>query len=143
MKNLIYAMLLVAGVPALCRAQSASDVLYVVKSPQFSKAIATSNLLINGVDTQSSEPMSKADAQKQFGTVKQSTVLVITPKANVKFITLSKLYANNGIDKTSQAFPIKVEGKMVADTSNFLIDEDAVKSVKINNNTINIKLNNN
>lgn len=86
----------------------------------------TRNLFVNAKDMESMEFVPTPEIKKYSPDA--NVALIMTPKSYVTLLTLSEFYNVRNIEKKYRN-KINVDGKAIADTTNFLIYDAGVKSV--------------
>ena len=129
-------MLLVNSIMSL--AQEKTTTYFVVNIN--GKDILTKNLMASPTMMEEMEVVNRQDIPKYFsGKVDNVILIKVKPSSSVHLITLTQLYDKYKADATTRSLQIRLDGDIIKDTSNFLIDENSVKSATVVNNIFNIK----
>jgi hypothetical protein len=120
--------------------KESTKVIYILKTKD-GKELVTKSLFITSKLIDSIVVMKNDDVKKRFGTLPGTTVLIVFPKPFARFTHLQELYKSKGIAEKYWRLPLRIDQLVVPDTLNSLIENEDVKSVTIDHDTILIKTN--
>ena len=105
------------------------NLIFVVKLNN-SQEIVTHELVVMPAEIQKLEGMPVEEREKRFGKLdmKKTVVMVVTPKPGVKLVRLSELYQHHHLTNEEQKLTLKIDGRLIKDTTNVIFDENALKS---------------
>jgi hypothetical protein len=114
--------------------------IFILKNSSSTKEIVTHYLLVNDLNVVDAHSFTREEAEKRFGKLGDRTyVLSITLKPNVKLTTLDEFYKRRNISGKAKNAPLVIDGELVRDTTNLLIDESVVETVNSNADSIVVK----
>lgn len=142
MKNYFYAFLVIVLLPIFCNGQTANKytILFIVKIGENGKEIRTPYLMVTSDEMEMGtfKAYQKKDLPQQYGTVTEDEIMVVTLKPTVKLLSIDDLLHKFHIDKQYKSLPIIADDRLISDVSKMLINEAAVRSVRLsaNNDTL-------
>ncbi|MDB5004968.1 MAG: hypothetical protein JWQ34_3193 [Mucilaginibacter sp.] len=112
----------------------------IVKNSSSTKEIVTRHLFVNSLSVADIHGMTQIEAEKRFGKLDNNTkVIILTLNPNVKLTSLGQFYKRRNISGKAKNAPLVIDGELVRDTTNLLIDESVVETVNSNADSIVVK----
>jgi hypothetical protein len=117
-----------------------SSYIFIVKNSLSTKEIATRNLFVSVSNTANMHMFKREEAEKRFGKLDSNTiVLSVTLNPGVKLVTLGEFYKRCNINGKAKNAPFVIDGELIRDTTNVLIDESVIETVNSNADSIVVK----
>ncbi|MGN7203834.1 hypothetical protein ACTHQF_06130 [Pedobacter sp. SAFR-022] len=134
MKNILLIVILLLFSSRISSAQEKIETYFVLSLN--GQQVLTKNLMMSPTMVKDLEVVSRPDIPRYFsGKVDKVVLLKIIPAASVRLISLHQLYKMYKIDVKSQSLPIMLDGDIIKDATNFLIDESSLKSAPVIDST--------
>ena len=119
---------------AFCRGQNQSktdkNILYIID--QDGRKLSTDHLIILPKDIAHLTVMSKLDAVKYYDTSKYDVIFEVRPKSNVRLLNLQMLLDTFKINRGQENLPIQLDGKLLTDSVDMLVEYAAISKVELN-----------
>ncbi|MDB5004969.1 MAG: hypothetical protein JWQ34_3194 [Mucilaginibacter sp.] len=117
-----------------------SSYIFILKNSSSTKEIVTRNLFVSVSNTANMHMFKREEAEKTFGKLDSNTiVLSVTLNPGVKLVTLGEFYKRRNISGKAKNAPFLIDGELIRDTTNLLIDESVVETVNSNADSIVVK----
>jgi hypothetical protein len=117
----------------------APTVIYIVKLIPSNKEIVTQNLIIDPQKIASALILPRNEAEQRFGKIDYPIVWVITPKPGVKLTSIGEFYKHRKLTGNTKNLPIAIDGQVIKDTTNLLIEESSIKEFKKSKDSVLVK----
>lgn len=112
--------------------------VFVLERNDHSKEMISPAVLISSSNVQKLELMKVEDAAKKFGVTNRTQVWIITPKPSARIISLSEYYKLQKLSSEIRKLPVMIDGKLISDTTNVLIDINSIGKFTFNSDSVSI-----
>ncbi|RNL55915.1 hypothetical protein [Pedobacter jejuensis] len=94
--------------------------------------LITRDLILNPKFITNLDLLSKNESEKTFPNIVADYILIITPKAGIKFLTLEQIFNRYKIDKKLWTYQILINNTETEDSKNLLSDETSISKLVVN-----------
>jgi hypothetical protein len=112
--------------------------VFVLERNDHSKEMISPAVLISSSNVQKLEPMKAEEAAKRFGVTNRTQVWIITPKPSARIISLSEYYKLQKLSSEIKKLPVVIDGELISDTTNVLIDINSIGKFTFNSDSVSI-----